>query len=257
MHHHDRLGQQARALRQREKFLRMADLLDEQRRDPGLLVLDQRAKEIFRRQIGFVAGGNVERDAEPLAAESHPHDRRDRAALRDDADLRIGIGGRALDIELEGEGGPDREAAHADAVRPEHRDIRRARRGAEFLLLGAPFLAHFGEAGREYDRAADAAPAAGRNGVEYRSLRHHQHRRIDPERKLVDARDARPAVDLGARAADQVDVAFKSASLQVGEHRPAQVTGLRRHPDDGDRARPQQAGQPRCARVHAAQRSRR
>ena len=85
--------------------------------------------------------------------------------------------GRALDVELEGERRADREAAHADAVRPEHRDIRGARGGGELLLLGAAGIADLGIARREHDRGADAAPPAGRDGVDHGGLRDHQHRR--------------------------------------------------------------------------------
>ena len=140
---------------------------------------------------------------------------------------------------------PTREAAHADAVRPEHRDIRGARRGGELLLLGAAGVADLRVAGREHDRGADAAPPAGRDRIDHgRSAGSpaRPHRRRAAGRRCS-AR--RPSVDLRPRAADQMDVAGETAALQIGEHRAAHVAGLRRYADDRDRTRPQQAVEPR------------
>ena len=160
---------------------------------------------------------------------------------------------RALDVELEGERRADIEAAHADAVRPEHRDIRGLCGGGQLLLLDAARIADLCITRGEHDRRADAAPAQRRDRIDHHRLRNDQHGDIDAERQLVDARHARAAVELVARAADQMDRTVEAAALQIGEHGAARMAGLRRHADDRDRARPQQPiDTGGCFRVHAS-----
>ena len=67
MHQHDRLADFLRACGQCEEFVRLAYLLDEQRRDLRVVVRDQRFEKILCGEVGLVAGRNVERDAETLA----------------------------------------------------------------------------------------------------------------------------------------------------------------------------------------------
>ncbi len=101
--------------------------------------------------------------------------------------------GRALDVELEGERRADIEAAHADAVRPEHRDIRGLRGGGQLFLLDAARIADLRVTRGEHDRGADAAPPQRRDRIDDHGLRNDQHRDIDAVRQFVDARHARRA----------------------------------------------------------------
>ena len=136
---------------------------------------------------------------------------------------------------------PTSEAAHADAVRSEHRDVRSARRGGQLLLLGAAGIAHLRIARRRTRSQRRRRAARGRDRVDHGRLRNDQHGDIDAMRQVVDARHAGPAVELGRERLTRWIAPSKRAALQIGEHRAAHVAGLRRHADDRDRARPQQA----------------
>ena len=127
------------------------------------------------------------------------------------------------------------------------------RGGGQLFLLDAARIADLRITRGEHDRGADAAPPQRRDRIDHHGLRNDQHRDIDAVRQFVDARHARAAVELVARAADQMDRAIEAAALQIGEHGAARMAGLRRHADDRDRARPQQPIDPGgCFRVHAS-----
>ena len=52
------------------------------------------------------------------------------------------------------------------------------------------------------------------------------------------------AVEFRSRAADEVDIALVTATFEVRQDRTAHMAGFRRHADDCDRARPDQAVEP-------------
>ena len=82
----------------------------------------------------------------------------------------------------------------------------------------APLGPALGKARCEDDGAAGFAADAGLDRIGDGRLRHDQNHGINPVRKLVDRGHAGAAIDLGAVAADEMDVARKARALEIGEH---------------------------------------
>jgi hypothetical protein len=240
MEHHDRNPLGAGAPHELEEKPRAPDLLDEKHEEARRVAFERVGEEVLDPRHRLVAGRDRAGDRHALGEECQAQVGRHRAALRDDDGAVRTACARGAE-RLEGEGDAIGEIGEADAVGPDQHEPAAARGRGDAVLLLASFEPALGEARGEDDRAAGGAADAGFDRVGDSRLRHDQNHGIHPLRKVVDRGHARPAVDLGAVAADEVDLAGKARALEIGEHVVADRAGLGRRADDGDGARPQQA----------------
>ena len=74
------------------------------------------------------------------------------------------------------------------------------------------------EARGEDDHAANAPARASLDGLEHGLRRHDEHQRIHAHRQVVDGRHAGHAIDVGAAAADEMQIPRKAEAPQVHKH---------------------------------------
>ena len=96
LHQDDALAERARAGGEAQELLRLAHLLDEQRRHARRRILQDRLEEILRAEHRLVAGADEERHPEPRGNERIADGVGDGPALGDDGDAGRGSGSAGL-----------------------------------------------------------------------------------------------------------------------------------------------------------------
>ena len=223
-----------------EETAGLAELLHDQRDDPGGGIVHKVLGEVLHAGRRLVAGRDRERKAEAAGEQVDLQHRGHGTALRDDADAGpvAEFLGRHL---YEGERHAVNEVDEAEAVRPLQDKTMFPGEAGELALLGEARLASLGEAGREDDDRADLARGELPGGLEHRGARDGQHRDVDARGKFTDRAAAFAPADLGALGVDEMDFSPVTGAFQIGEHRGAEGARGGRGPDDGNRAGPEQA----------------
>ena len=158
LHRHDRLARLVGPLRRRAERGRVADLLQEQADDPGLLVGDQVVEHVGGRDHRLVAEARDRADADRLRAGERQQRAGQRAALQRDPDRARASAAAARSART---GRPWRGVEEAEAVRPEHDDPVAGRRRDELVLEVPGRRAGLPVTGGEDDRV----PHSGGRGV--------------------------------------------------------------------------------------------
>ena len=190
LQHHDRLAGLCRLCRGLGEAVGLADFLQEQADDPGLLVLDQVAEHVRGADHRLVAQGDQGAHADGPGPGEGQHRGGQRAALQRDAD-RPGSQ-RQRDAERERPGGRV-GIEEAEAIRAEEQDPVPGGLLDQPVLAGVAFRAELTVAGGEHHGVAD--PRRGRvvDDVRHRVRRHHDEGQVHGLGQVPEAGHGRAA----------------------------------------------------------------
>ena len=239
----------AGALREREKHLRPADLLGEERDRPRAVVVEHKCQMIFDPEHGFVAGRHLVGYRDAARHESARDVGHRCAALRYHGCRRA-----AARCRVRRQRWPERigdavdEVRQAQTVGAVHRHA--AARGDlnDALLIAPSRFVLLGKAGREHHRTAHAEGGQRFERLDDAGARHAQHRRIDAGRQFLNRAYAAPLADGIPVAADQMQLARKAEAVEVADLGFTERAGFFRDADDCDGTRPQQTFEPGAGR---------
>ena len=247
LEHHDRLAGFGRLSRGVGEPVWLADLLDEQADDPGLLVVGQVAEHVGGADHRLVAHGDHGAHADGPGPGEGEHRAGQRAALQRDAD-RAGSE-RRRDAERERAGGRVGVEV-AEAVRPEEQDVVPGGLLDEAVLAGEALRAGLAVAGGEHDGVTDAGRGRVVDDVRYRVRGHHDEGQVHGLGQVPEAAHGRTAehgLVPGVHRDQRTGKARRGAAGQ-DELRPAR--GVRRA-HDGEAARCEELPQALRGDAHA------
>ncbi|MDT4808027.1 hypothetical protein FQZ97_408840 [compost metagenome] len=203
--------------------------------------LHQPADGVAQGDVGFVAGGDADRRAQPALPRQAEQVRPVGAGLGGDADPP---GQRNAAFQAGGEEGVVAQVGieHAQRVRPQQAHVRRAGGFDDGVLHGHAFLADFAEAGGEHDGAARALAAQRLDGLQYLRRRHRDDRHVRRLGQRIDAGVGRQTLDFGAIGVHRQDAAGEAVAQHVGDGAAADAVRVAGGADHGDRARLHQGG---------------
>ena len=235
----DQLAGFSGLIHQGEEAGRIAELLNDHRDDPRLLVRDHEFDIILDTAAGLIAGRNGVSQVERTALQHHCEHGRHGAALRDDADA---TGARRLHVRInEGERNAIEIVHRPQAVRPLNHHAGLMRDATDLLLIGNPLLATLGKACSKEDCCTGFARSKLAHGIEHGDARNGQDGAINVLRQRFYAWYRRAAADRFALGIDEVNVAGKFVAHQIGQHARAKRAGRFRCTNNCDRPRTQQA----------------
>ena len=202
---HDHRLQPRHAARRRHELARLGDALDIHQHGARLVVARQHVEHVAEIDVGHVAHGDQVREADALGGAPVGQAGQHRARLRHRRDPSGLEAGRP-------EAGVEAEPRHgvADAVRPDDPEQMRPCRAQDALAPARVVLARRGAAARaggDDDGDLGAALAELDDQARHRFGRRHDDRQIRRLRKLGQALQHRPALDLAALDVDQMDLA--------------------------------------------------
>ena len=230
---HYRLAGRECPSRDLAEALRVADRLDEQQHDLGVLVVDEVVDHVGHRQHRLVAHGDEQAEARVAHPRLAQHRARERPALQHDADRPLGDLIRQRQT-VRGDSGGDVD--EAVAVRAEHGDAALAGEGAQLLLEPRTLLADLAEPGREHHGRADAGIRDLAHDVEHRTGGHHHDREVGRFGQVGDGAVRLLVVHDSTARVDEVDGAREPALHEVRVERAGPAGLVRRaHEHDGCR----------------------
>jgi hypothetical protein len=231
LQHDDRL-RPGRALRRAHEPPPVAERFHEARDERRLGIVDEVLDDFRDVDVRLVADRHEARDAEPARAEVTEDQPAVRAALRDDADAAL----RGRQVPEVRAVEPCGRRVDAHAVRAHETQPRGARSGEEIRLDAAAVGIDLAESGGEDDGRAHAARRERADRLGHGGRRQADEREIDPFGEIADAPHGVVAEDRVTRRVHGMYGAGEAPRLDVLQQPEAELGGIARHAEHGDRA---------------------